>query len=133
MAFLASGLFGMALTSGVIWLVSAIPGAGIHWPKIVAIGMSFGARPTWCANTSVFATVLPVAFEAHSTRQRTGWAAAVAVLAVAMRLGAILYWGEPDLPRSVDQGEYVALGQNVRLHGAFSYGYPHPWGAPREA
>jgi putative flippase GtrA len=39
--FLSSGLIGAALTSGVVWTVSAIPGAGIHWPKIVAVIVSF--------------------------------------------------------------------------------------------
>jgi putative flippase GtrA len=39
--FILSGLFGAALTSGVVWAVSAIPGAGIHWPKIAAIVVSF--------------------------------------------------------------------------------------------
>jgi putative flippase GtrA len=39
--FLLSGLLGAALTSGVVWAVSAVPGAGIHWPKIVAVIVSF--------------------------------------------------------------------------------------------
>jgi putative flippase GtrA len=41
--FILSGLFGAALTSGIVWAVSAIPGAGIHWPKITAIAVTFAA------------------------------------------------------------------------------------------
>jgi len=41
--FLLSGLFGAVLTSGVVWLVSQVPGAGIHLPKIAAIAVSFAA------------------------------------------------------------------------------------------
>ena len=41
--FLSSGLLGALLTSGVVWAVSSIPGSGIHWPKIAAIGVSFVA------------------------------------------------------------------------------------------
>jgi putative flippase GtrA len=39
--FILSGLFGAGLTSLVVWIVSTVPGAGVHWPKIVAIGVSF--------------------------------------------------------------------------------------------
>ena len=41
--FILSGLFGAAITSAVVWAVSGIPGAGIHWPKIAAIAVSFTA------------------------------------------------------------------------------------------
>lgn len=41
--FILSGLFGAALTSGVVWLVLQIPGAGIHLPKLAAIVVSFAA------------------------------------------------------------------------------------------
>jgi putative flippase GtrA len=41
--FILSGLFGLGLTSGVVWAVSAIPGAGVHWPKVAAIAVSFAA------------------------------------------------------------------------------------------
>ncbi len=41
--FILSGLFGLALTSGVVWAVSAIPGAGVHWPKAAAVTVSFAA------------------------------------------------------------------------------------------
>jgi putative flippase GtrA len=41
--FILSGLLGAALTSAVVWAVSSIPGAGIHWPKIAAIVVSFTA------------------------------------------------------------------------------------------
>jgi putative flippase GtrA len=41
--FILSGLFGAALTSAVVWAVSRVPGAGIHWPKIAAIAVSFAA------------------------------------------------------------------------------------------
>lgn len=39
--FILSGLLGAALTSAVVWAVSIIPGAGIHWPKIAAVAVSF--------------------------------------------------------------------------------------------
>lgn len=39
--FILSGLFGLALTAGVVWAVSAIPGAGVHWPKAAAVAVSF--------------------------------------------------------------------------------------------
>ena len=41
--FVLSGLFGAALTSAVVWAVSTIPGAGVHWPKIAAVAVSFVA------------------------------------------------------------------------------------------
>ena len=63
-----------------------------------------------------------------TTRQRLLWGILVAALALALRLVAIQHWGQPDLPQTIDQGEYVLLGQNIRLHGTFSYGQPHTWG-----
>ena len=41
--FILSGLLGAALTSAVVWAVSSLPGAGIHWPKIAAVAVSFTA------------------------------------------------------------------------------------------
>lgn len=41
--FMLSGLFGLVLTSGVVWAVAAIPGAGVHWPKAAAVALSFSA------------------------------------------------------------------------------------------
>ena len=41
--FILSGLFGAALTSGVVWSMAGIPRIGIHWPKITAIAVSFAA------------------------------------------------------------------------------------------
>jgi 4-amino-4-deoxy-L-arabinose transferase-like glycosyltransferase len=49
-------------------------------------------------------------------------------LALIIRLLAIPVWGGYDLRSTFDQGEYIAIAQNVRLHGAFSYGEPHRWG-----
>ena len=39
--FLLTGLGGAAVTSGVVWLVSHLFDAGIHWPKICAVVVSF--------------------------------------------------------------------------------------------
>ena len=57
-------------------------------------------------------------------------ALAVVLVAIVVRLLAIPIWGGYPLSDTIDQGEYFALAQNVRLHGAFSYGEPHRWGAP---
>jgi 4-amino-4-deoxy-L-arabinose transferase-like glycosyltransferase len=40
---------------------------------------------------------------------------------------AVWIWSTPDIGKA-DQSEYLALGQNIRLHGTFSYGVPHRWG-----
>lgn len=56
-------------------------------------------------------------------------ALAVVLVAVVVRLLAIPLWGDYELRGTFDQGEYFALAQNVRQHGAFSYGEPHRWGA----
>lgn len=63
-----------------------------------------------------------------SARARLMWGLLVAVLALAMRLAAIGHWGQPVMSETVDQAEYVVLGQNIRQHGTFSYGQPHSWG-----
>ncbi len=39
--FFATGLGGAAVTSGVVWLVSHLFDAGVHWPKIAAVAASF--------------------------------------------------------------------------------------------
>ena len=62
----------------------------------------------------------------HDTRRT---ALALWLFACAVRLLAVLVWGDPNI-RGVDQTEYLALAQNLRLHGAFSYGAPHHWGDP---
>jgi len=51
----------------------------------------------------------------------------ILVLACAVRLFVVV--PRTDVPvKSVDQSEYLALGQNLRQHGVFSYGMPHRWG-----
>src|SRR5690242_15152978 len=35
--FFATGLGGAAITSAVVWLVSRLFDAGVHWPKIAAV------------------------------------------------------------------------------------------------
>lgn len=52
---------------------------------------------------------------------------AVWLAALAVRLAALLVWGVPST-LGVDQSEYLALAQNLREHGAYSYGAPHRWG-----
>jgi 4-amino-4-deoxy-L-arabinose transferase-like glycosyltransferase len=61
--------------------------------------------------------------------KRTSGALLVVLLAIVIRLLAIPIWSGYELRDTIDQGEYFALAQNVRLHGAFSYGEPHRWGA----
>ena len=56
-------------------------------------------------------------------------AVALWVFACAVRLAALLIWGVPNI-RGIDQTEYLALAQNLREHGSFSYGVPHRWGEP---
>lgn len=46
-------------------------------------------------------------------------------IAFAVRLIAVL---TRDYSITIDPSEYLALGQNIRLHGVFSYGAPHQWG-----
>ena len=51
----------------------------------------------------------------------------ILVLACTVRLFVVV--PRADVPvKSVDQTEYLALGQNLRQHGVFSYGMPHRWG-----
>jgi len=66
--------------------------------------------------------------EATSCSKRITAALAVVLVALVVRLVAISLWSGYDLRDTFDQGEYFALAQNVRLHGSFSYGEPHPWG-----
>ncbi len=56
-------------------------------------------------------------------------AIAIFVLACVVRLIALLIYAEDDVGQA-DQSEYLALAQNIRLHGVFSYGAPHIWGGP---
>lgn len=51
------------------------------------------------------------------------------LVALIVRLFAIWHWGNIRLEESIDQVEYATLAQNLRLHGTFSYGQPHPWGS----
>jgi len=51
------------------------------------------------------------------------------VLAFVVRLYSVWHWRRVNT-ESGDQSEYIALAQNIRFHTAFSYGEPHPWGAP---
>ena len=39
--FFSTGVVGTAVTASIVWLVSLQPGVGVHWPKIVAIAVSF--------------------------------------------------------------------------------------------
>ena len=52
----------------------------------------------------------------------------ILILACVIRLIAAGLWSDIDATH-VDPSEYIALGQNIRLHGTFSFGSPHPWGA----
>ena len=52
----------------------------------------------------------------------------ILILASVFRLIAVGLWKDIDATH-VDPSEYIALGQNIRLHGMFSCGGPHPWGA----
>jgi 4-amino-4-deoxy-L-arabinose transferase-like glycosyltransferase len=52
---------------------------------------------------------------------------AVLILACIVRLLAIMLWSNIDFTHG-DPSEYLALAQNIRLHGVFSFGSPHPWG-----
>ena len=55
-------------------------------------------------------------------------AAGIFVLALAIRL-LILAWLPLASMQSVDESEYMVLGQNLRLHHTFSFGStPHKWG-----
>ncbi len=53
----------------------------------------------------------------------------VFVLACAIRLLAVWFWADDNVGIA-DQSEYLALAQNIRLHGVFSYGAAHSWGGP---
>ncbi|HTR88434.1 MAG TPA: hypothetical protein VMI56_28395 [Reyranella sp.] len=54
---------------------------------------------------------------------------AIFLFALAVRLATVAWQaGEPI--SQADQSEYLALAQNIRFHGVFSYGAPHLWGAP---
>lgn len=66
---------------------------------------------------------------AAEASRRKSWVLALVLVALVVRLLSIWHWADYDLTITHDQGEYFALAQNVRLHGAFSYGEPHPWGA----
>ena len=59
------------------------------------------------------------------TRHSALIATALWLLAAAIRLIFVL---DRDNSISIDPSEYLALGQNIRLHGIFSYGAPHQWG-----
>jgi 4-amino-4-deoxy-L-arabinose transferase-like glycosyltransferase len=52
---------------------------------------------------------------------------AVVVVALVVRLVAVLVWGNAELRGTGDQTSYVALAQNVRMHHAFSFGRPQHW------
>src|SRR2546426_5734406 len=52
----------------------------------------------------------------------------ILILACVIRLIAAGLWSDIDATH-VDPSEYIALGQNIRLHSTFSFGSPHPWGA----
>lgn len=69
-----------------------------------------------------------MSIETSASRRKIGLLA-VMLVALAVRLFALWHWGNYDLRDSIDQGEYVTLAQNLRLHGAFSYGQPHKWGS----
>jgi 4-amino-4-deoxy-L-arabinose transferase-like glycosyltransferase len=56
-------------------------------------------------------------------------AVTIFVLACIVRLIALWIYADDDVGRA-DQSEYLALAQNIKLHGVFSYGAPHTWGAP---
>ena len=49
-------------------------------------------------------------------------------LALSLRLIAIHIWRNADYSHG-DPSEYLALAHNLRYHGTFSFGEPHPWGA----
>jgi 4-amino-4-deoxy-L-arabinose transferase-like glycosyltransferase len=53
--------------------------------------------------------------------------AAIFVLALIFRL-LMLFWFPLPNTEGVDESEYLALGQNLRLHHSFSFGAPHAWG-----
>ena len=53
--------------------------------------------------------------------------AAIFVLALIFRLFMLLWFPLPNM-EGVDESEYIALGQNLRLHHTFSFGAPHLWG-----
>ena len=53
--------------------------------------------------------------------------ACIFVLAFAFRLLMLLWFPLPSM-EYVDESEYFALGQNLRLHHTFSFGAPHRWG-----
>jgi hypothetical protein len=53
--------------------------------------------------------------------------AAIFVLALIFRLLMLLWFPLPNM-EYVDESEYFALGQNLRLHHTFSFGAPHRWG-----
>jgi 4-amino-4-deoxy-L-arabinose transferase-like glycosyltransferase len=54
-------------------------------------------------------------------------ALALWLFASILRLSAVLIWGVPTV-RGIDQTEYLALAQNLRLHDTFSFGAPHQYG-----
>ena len=39
--FVLTGAVGTAVTALVVWLLSMVPGTGVHWPKVAAIVVSF--------------------------------------------------------------------------------------------
>lgn len=51
----------------------------------------------------------------------------VVVLALVVRLMAVMTWGNSDLRGTHDQIGYFALAQNIHLHHTFSYGLPRHW------
>ncbi len=58
--------------------------------------------------------------------RNTRWAiCALLVIAFVVRLICVL---TREYTIGVDGSEYLALGQNIRLHAVYSYGAPHQWG-----
>lgn len=52
---------------------------------------------------------------------------AIGLWALALAIRLFFVAGSDNLI-TIDPSEYLALGQNIRLHGVFSYGAPHQWG-----
>lgn len=65
----------------------------------------------------------------EQTRGRNDVVLAIFLLACAIRLFAVWFWADETIGLT-DQSEYLALAQNLKLHGEFSYGAPHLWGGP---
>src|ERR1051326_5662950 len=61
-------------------------------------------------------------------RELNAVAFSILVLAFTVRVVAAGLWTGIDVDR-YDPSEYLALGHNIRFHGTFSFGSPHPWGA----